>query len=220
MENAIVHTSGCSFWSHVCDRVVRDFSTGIRVRRRVRSQRPWEEGPTAATAKRLCGARPVSRVTTTEHCPSPSVLGPDTEIEIALTAKELFCSRMPFFEGGRGQSLFLPRVSPSALEQASQAPEGETRVLSPGVWTCHPSPRPGGHRLFLLSVTACRASDAQRRSSQPSSLEDLKGDGIKKGQGAGLRSIWHGVQGEPPEGPGRLRGGLYRGHMLFVSLRV
>ena len=81
----------------------------------------------------------------------------------------------------------------------------------------------GRHQLFPLSLTARGASDAQRRSSQPSSLEDPKGNRIQEGQGAGLRSVRHRVQGEP-EGLDRVWAllccGPYHSAVLFVSLRV
>ena len=75
----------------------------------------------------------------------------------------------------------------------------------------------GRHQVFPLSLTARGASDAQRRSSQPSSLEDPKGNRIQEGQGAGLRSIRHRVQGEP-EAP-RLESGAASSAVVLITVQ-
>lgn len=142
---------------------------------------------------------------------------PQAFLAWALIAQELFCSRSPAWED-------VGVVSPASFTVSQQVPwnrcprlgsdQGKFSGPEHEHASCHMASgaatlslgQTGRHQLFPLSLTARGASDAQRRSSQPSSLEDLKGNRIQKDQGVGLRSIRHRVQGEP-EAPGLGSGG-------------
>ena len=85
-----------------------------------------------------------------------------------------------------------PGLLQSASEKVAMAGSLCLSLTTP---VCLALPDPA-HGHSHLSLAARGAPYTQRRSTQPSSPADLKGDRLQKNQGAGLRRVWHRVQGE------------------------
>ena len=150
------------------------------------------------------------------HTSLAPALPPQAFLAWARIAQELFCSKSPALEdvgvvspGSFIVSQQVPWNRCPRLGGDGASPLGQRMNAPPATWCRghHPVLGPVSQASALpLLLTARGASDAQRRSSQPSSPEDLKGNRIQKDQGVGLRSIRHRVQGEP-EAPGLRPGG-------------